>query len=200
MAALSCFVIFEDSNAKAWQSVPQQNSSLSGWKSVETILDAISCSHLGIFWLCVISCSSEVLLCSLFQMFCYRKAAWRLQGQSWRWKQFNNTFLLSRCCHELCCVGECVTLWTDICATAFGNELLSLLVEWISGYILINHNNHAVDGGIDNNSGVWSEPFWPHNRSSTLWALTGNFLCEHSDNCRDASQAIIKLKLTKKKS
>lgn len=31
-----------------------KNSSLSGWKSVETILVAISCSHLGIFWLCVI--------------------------------------------------------------------------------------------------------------------------------------------------
>lgn len=31
-----------------------KNSSLSGWKSVETILDVILCSHLGIFWLCVI--------------------------------------------------------------------------------------------------------------------------------------------------
>lgn len=61
-------------------------------------------------------------------MFCYRKAAWRLQGQSWRWKQFNSTFLLSWCCYELCCVGECVTLWTDISVAAFGNELLSLLV------------------------------------------------------------------------
>lgn len=31
-----------------------ENSSLSGWKSVETILDVILGSHLGIFWLCVI--------------------------------------------------------------------------------------------------------------------------------------------------